>query len=629
MGTTVFASIVPIDVAQDVAKNYYSEKSGLDKTDIIFSEAIAINKQGSDYYYIFNLKNEKGFIIISAEDAFTPVIGYSLNNIYKTEGQPDNVKYWMNTYIEQIDYLRENNIQASTKTETEWRTYSSSNFSPSKKNNNKGVSPMCDYILWNQDNDWNMLCPEDEAGPGGNVYAGCVATAMSIIMYYWQYPLQGEGSYSYSQSPYGTIAANFGGTEYLFSNMEDENPTYFSAKLMFHCGVAVHMSYSADGSGSYSSDVANGDTYYDHDLNAINDHFGYENAIYKEKNDYSHTNWVVLIKSQLDSGYPVYYSGQDDEGGHAFVCSGYDDDDKFHFNFGWSGSGNGFYTLFDINGFHNNQKAVINFFPTSSNYDIASRSYNSEPVENFSATYNPDNHTNFEVNLEWNSPAKNAKSLTGYDIYRGETVIEEGLSASTTSYTDDELTVGVADYYGVRAVYSDGISNCVSEYVNGFFTVKFVTINPDNSSPIYGTDVTFNGETVTTGFAGASFSVPFGVDYNYTAEHDDYPITSGTIDCVYETVEYNIVMGEGIVDITENFGNNLSIYPNPSNTGIFNIEGNKNINNSEITIFDITGKLVYQNKYSNIVNLSKLNKGAYKLQVVLDDKKFSQTIIIN
>ena len=30
---------------------------------------------------------------------------------------------------------------------------------------------------------------------------------------------------------------------------------------------------------------------------------------------------------------------------HAFICDGYDDNGLFHFNWGWSGSHNGFFAM--------------------------------------------------------------------------------------------------------------------------------------------------------------------------------------------------------------------------------------------------------------------------------------------
>ena len=116
-------------------------------------------------------------------------------------------------------------------------------------------------VLWNQDFPYNAYCPLDAAGPGGHVYAGCVATAMSMIMTYYRYPEHGTGSYSYNYSPYGNISANFGQTYYDWDAMLNSitsgsgRAVNAIAELQYQCGVSVRMMYGADGSGAYSEDV--------------------------------------------------------------------------------------------------------------------------------------------------------------------------------------------------------------------------------------------------------------------------------------------------------------------------------------------------------------------------------------
>ena len=57
------------------------------------------------------------------------------------------------------------------------------------------------------------MCPEDFEGPGGNVYAGCVAISMAQVMYYWGYPEWGYGSHGYNPGGgYGYQSADFGNT---------------------------------------------------------------------------------------------------------------------------------------------------------------------------------------------------------------------------------------------------------------------------------------------------------------------------------------------------------------------------------------------------------------------------------
>ncbi len=620
VATLTFADNVPFDIAQQLAKNYYAEKSGLKQSDIIFEEAITVEEAGENSYYIFNLK--EGFIIISAEDNFIPVIGYSLENSFVTENQPANLSDWMQTYTDQIMYIKENNIQADTKIEEEWKTYTAENFKPHGVS--KGVDPMVNHITWNQDggsssgwgDGWNGLCPENA---GANAVTGCVATAMSIIMYYWQYPIQGTGDHSYYLYPYGTISANFGDTDYMWSNMLDASPTYYSALLSHHAGVAVDMGYGAASSGAFSHIVPV----------ALDDYFGYGNASFVRKMYYTHTEWTNLIKAQLDNGYPIYYSGRDDaNGGHAFVCSGYDDSDNFHFNFGWGGSANGFYTLYDVGSFHNDQAAVINIYPTGDDYNVSEVGYNNAPAQNFVAEALEEPTEFFTVEMSWDAPA--TKALTGYDIYRGTEIIESDLSVGTTTYTDATLENGIIEYYAVRAKYDNGVALASSDLVEGVFSVKFLAKDADTGDNILGVIIQFNEQEKTTGFVGALFSLtPFGHNYAYTAEKTGYIPVSDVIPCVYQTEEFDIIMGQGINDIVE-VTKDINLYPNPSKGGIFNIENI--VNNSHLVVFDITGKAVYQAQIVNtnkaVINLSHLPKGVYQIQINSTEKQTTKSIII-
>lgn len=352
-------NFINLSSAQKLAKNAYYERSyqsqPIDYSQISISD-VRIAMAGNDAAaYIFNLKNG-GFVIISADDALPPILGYSLDGYCPAEGINLNFDSYLQGYVDQVEYIRENNIEAGDEIAELWKKYSTTDIEKlSIKSGSRGVDALLSN-LWNQDSPYNMLCPEDPLGPGGHVYAGCVATAMSMVMHYWRYPLQGTGSSGYYPEGYPYQFANYGETEYIFNNMQDEMDADMPdvALLQYHCGVSVEMMYSAGGSGAYSNNVPG----------AIKSHFGYSNAAqYRHKEDYTQTQWINLLKAQIDLGQPMYYSGSSNSGGHAFVCDGYDDEDLFHFNFGWSGSSNGYYALNSVGGFSQWQGAVINFFP--------------------------------------------------------------------------------------------------------------------------------------------------------------------------------------------------------------------------------------------------------------------------
>ena len=248
--------------------------------------------------------------------------------------------------------------------ENEWKSLENNEL-PAVKNTT-GVSPLT-QTLWNQDFPYNYYAPEcDNYWIGNHCYAGCVACAMSQIMKYWDHPVHGHGSHTYTHGTYGVQSANFGATAYNWSIMPNslgyqvDDAALAVALLMYHCGVSVNMNFGPSGSGAYSPDVET----------AFRQYFGYCAASYRQRSSYSEEEWIELIKNDLDKAQPLYFSGTSDSGGgHAIVCDGYDNNDYFSFNLGWSGSGNGFYSINDVAGYNNNEAVVLNIKPVEINPD--------------------------------------------------------------------------------------------------------------------------------------------------------------------------------------------------------------------------------------------------------------------
>ncbi len=361
---TTNAEEVTKNEAKKVALNCFYEKtnnydSPIMYEDLIINEIFEKKSYNSPVYYIFTFE-PRGFVIVSADDGYTPIIGYSTDGFYSETDPPESFSGLMNQYADQINYIRENGIDAEKEIKSLWKYYLKNDFS---KNT---LSPRLDEIeplltcTWNQSYPYNAWCPFDPEGSGDHVYAGCVATAMAQVMFYWRYPLQGTGQHSYYCDGYGSLTANFGETFYQWDAMENSiRMTLIDpiAELQYHCGVAVEMMYGAGGSGAYSHDVPD----------AMSDYFGYDPSIdIYSKGDYTNSTWIALLKSNIDLFHPLYNSGCDNDGCHAFVCDGYQDD-YFHYNFGWGGSSDGYYTVTDVGGYSSWQSVVGNIFP-GSNY---------------------------------------------------------------------------------------------------------------------------------------------------------------------------------------------------------------------------------------------------------------------
>ena len=274
--------------------------------------------------YVVSRGNNDGFVVVAGDDAVAnPVLGYSVNGTFNYDQAPDNLKCWLDEYSRLIDYMDANNMELA----------------PVKTFGNS-VEPLI-KTLWDQCGPYNNLCPTID---GSHTWTGCVATAMSQLMKFHEWPKQGVGSHSYSWNG-ETQSADFGSTTYQWDLMLDEyeydshesNPANDAvATLMHHCGVAVEMKYGLDGSSASSRAVPA----------ALVEYFGYARDIeYKERNFYSYDEWLSMLKAEIDARRPVYYSAKSSGGGHAFLIDGYNADGYFHVNWGWSGISNGYYQI--------------------------------------------------------------------------------------------------------------------------------------------------------------------------------------------------------------------------------------------------------------------------------------------
>lgn len=351
------AQVIQVEEAQEIAQKAYAEISNVSAKAVSFNDDFYVkNINEQPVTYIFN-SIDGGFVIVSAEERTIPILAYSDNgNIATDESEwEENFAFWMQTYFDQIEYIRENDLPASVEA-VEYR---------SKLDNGQdlGLRPAKDVAplmstTWNQGCGYNADCPADASGPCGHVYTGCVATAMAQVIRYMEYPIHGVGDECYTHYVYGEQCADYAAATYDYASMPNGSGNAEVAELMYHCGVSVDMNYSPTGSGSYSYKVPR----------ALNDHFDYKNAVILSKNSYDPTVWCSILINEIDNSRPMYYSGSG-SGGHAFVVDGYQGTDYFHFNWGWGGSYNGHFYLDDLTpgsaDYTNSQQAVIGAIPST------------------------------------------------------------------------------------------------------------------------------------------------------------------------------------------------------------------------------------------------------------------------
>ncbi|MDD4214182.1 MAG: C10 family peptidase [Bacteroidales bacterium] len=353
-----FANPVDLNTAKKVAENFFYAKAGFNslpagKSAYVVSHEIKIT--GETKYYLFNF-GLNGFVIVAYDDSNFPIIGFSVDEPFDIQNIPPALTWWLSKQSEECKYKYDNS-QLQNNMDAWQYLLNGQNF---KSGHSKGISPLL-TCKWDQGTNYNYHCPSHPSGPGGHCYAGCVATAMAQIMYYYKFPEHGIGSYFYNHGGYGNIGADFESTYYDWASMTNTINTASkeaSSILIYHCGVSVNMNYSSASSGANSQDVAQ----------ALETYFNFSpRSRYAEKDNYQNDEWNRMLIDNLEMQQPIYYSGSGPDGGHAFVFDGYLDSCYFHVNWGWGGYSNGYFYVSNLNSsggnFSYNQAAVLDAVP--------------------------------------------------------------------------------------------------------------------------------------------------------------------------------------------------------------------------------------------------------------------------
>ena len=406
----------------------------------------------TDCYYIYNVEN--GFVIVSADTRVRPILGYSTEGVFNPADVPFGMQELLDSYTDEIEAIVANVAEPDAQLQAQWQALMDGSYEPQR--GGRSVSALLDNETginnWQQNNGYNYYCPADASGPGGHCYVGCCALSMGQIIHYWEYPTQGTGSHSYEcnhstslngqYGDYGTLSVNFGNTTYNYAIMPNNlnsstpsNQILAIAKLLYHCGVSIEMWYGNQGSMGFHTDIAD----------ALETYFGYDECMTVWKDSYS-GDWANLLKSDLDLGRPIIYCAYASEGGHEFVCDGYDDSDYFHFNMGWGGVYNGYYAIDNLNAqynFSNSHGAVTHIRPRQN--DIG---------ENSIATAAHPNPATSIVTVEAGNPIL---KVTVYDL-AGRVVMavdgenERSASVKVTSLPDGIYLLSIVTVGGVETV---------------------------------------------------------------------------------------------------------------------------------------------------------------------------------
>ena len=447
--------------------------------------------------YIFT-SEPAGFVVMAADDRVQPILGYSFNSSFGATNMPDNLRSWLQGYNNQIQHAIENQIPAIAQTERQWKELAEGNTRAATAT--PVVAPLL-QTKWGQEYPFNDQCPQ-------GAVSGCVATAMAQIMKYWEWPASGTGTHTNTNNLSQTV--DFSAATYNYDNMVnlyysyyDDNGTHHQlsnptqaqidavATLMYHCGVAVDMEYGS---------VSLADTYYIG--NRLQTYFNFSNIsndypIHYENNN-GEGSWATLLKTELDAARPmIYYGGYSWLGGiHVFVCDGYDSDDKFHFNWGWNGHYDGYFSLGNLNTGANGEAGSGNGDYTvgqNAFYGIRPNATLPNIPENFAAT--AEGQT---VAISWDA----VSGAASYKLYRDGVAI--ATLTTETNYTDENVAYG-EHIYAVRSVASDGSRSLAANSkveIENFGPVVPVASGPivtDLQADIEGQNVTLSWTALTPG----------------------------------------------------------------------------------------------------------------------------------
>ncbi|MBR5034006.1 MAG: C10 family peptidase [Bacteroidales bacterium] len=299
----------------------------------------------SDAYMAFN-RDGGGFVVIALNDAVTPVLAYSPEGSFPAEkDMPAPMAWWFANLAEQINALGDG-ATASEAVRASWE-----NPEPVR-----GESKLYETALWSQDAPYNNNCP---VVGGIHCLTGCVATAGAIIARFFQWPDAGVGTIPAKPSNVSgpDYPAHSLGHSYDWDNMPLSYSSYSSAQaeavatLMYDMGTMAKMAYDPDFSSASAADL----------LTGLKEYMKYNKGAYQvSRTEYSDAQWSQLLKSILDDYGPTVYSGLDPlYGGHSFVLDGYDEQGRFHFNWGW--------------GFSNCYCAIDNLVPEGMVYNFSER----------------------------------------------------------------------------------------------------------------------------------------------------------------------------------------------------------------------------------------------------------------
>ncbi len=413
------AQVSPVEKAAAIARGVMGSNGRSLKTGFVQDSVIPVGNSTQPDLFVVTF-NPTGFVLVSNQPSRPPVLGYSLDSDF-----PDNPAHPLRSWL--LAVYENSARHRSTLKYTEGARYSTDHI----------VKPLV-TAKWGQGDPWNRYCPVDDSGRRALV--GCVAVAMSQIMEKWHWPEKGAGKVSYTpllHPGYGPLTVNFDSTQYLWDQTHDLYSTDVSALILYHAGVSTYMNYDPWISNTSVDRFA---------LPALIHNFTYHpSMVFRDMEVFPESEWIRLLHQELDNNRPVLYAGTSPDGksSHAFNIDGYRNDNYFHFNWGWNGAGDGWYTLSGMAGggadFSTQQGAIFGIQPSNLPMHDRPSALEALPGDGF-------------VQLFCDQPV--ITDFSHFNVYRNGIKIGQ---TGSISFRDDEVINGQTYTYALTAMYQGEI----------------------------------------------------------------------------------------------------------------------------------------------------------------------------
>ncbi len=372
----------------------------------------------------------------------------------------------------------------------------------------EAVSPLLEIeypvFVWPLNAYYPSTTAADDQVINGKVGNACGPTVVANLIRYWEFPLKGSGSRTFTDHLNCTWSANFGETYYNY----DQMPRYVApnatqeeydavATMMYHAGVAMHNTYRTGARDGV--------------IEAFHEFFNYNRkSKFLYRNDYTPEQWDKIFKSEFAQKRPIVIGGDGgvlpdgSVGGHWFICDGYNSANKFHIRWDYGENSNEYLPLYEFKPFHVNNWALVYLEPDRHGEELTLTS-----PAGFESWQQGSQQT-----VRWNSSGITSLKIE-YSINNGANYVTlaTNVPASTGSYVVT-LPVGTSKDCKIRVSDANDI-NVYSRNKAPFsvFDQKELTITPcfpENLQPGSVFPIRWNSKGITT------VSIDYSIDNGST-----------------------------------------------------------------------------------------------------------------